>query len=97
MSLTEHNYPTLLRQQFTLIVKGPISLHKTKVHTDVNRAIRSDLTEEKLCIDEICQISNITMQCEENMMVDVAENGTCLDEVERMEVLIGFNITLSNR
>ncbi|XP_053401221.1 uncharacterized protein LOC123549544 [Mercenaria mercenaria] len=92
----KHDYPSLLRQRFSFMVNGPISLHKTKVRDDMNLAIVTDLEEEKLCIDDVCQLGNISIQCDEDVIVDENENGTCLDEEKRMEFFISFNITLSN-
>ena len=86
-----------MRQTFSFMVKGPISLNKVKVREDVDRAIVSTLTEENLCIDDVCNLGNVTLKCEDDVIVDEKENGTCLDEEKRMEVFISFNITLSNR
>jgi hypothetical protein len=79
------------------MVKGPISLHKVKVRDDVNRAIVSTLEEESLCIDDVCHFSNVSMKCDDDVIVDEMDNGTCLDEEKRTEFFIIFNITLSNR
>ncbi|XP_060601666.1 uncharacterized protein LOC132754927 [Ruditapes philippinarum] len=92
----KHNYPSLLRQTFSFMVKGPISLHKVKVRDDVNRAIVSTLEEESLCIDDVCHFSNVSMKCDDDVIVDEMDNGTCLDEEKRTEFFIIFNITLSN-
>lgn len=86
-----------MQQQYQMVIHGPISEHKTEVQANVSVAIAGHLERERLCFGEVCEVGDVKMKCEEDDVEWLTgSNVTCLDEIDRTEFFITFNITLRN-
>ena len=94
---TEHDYPSVFQERYSMLFHGPISNHQNEVQANLSIAITTHLERERLCFGDVCEVGDVIMKCEEETDYVIGGNITCLDEEERTDFFINFNITLRNK
>ncbi|XP_052818952.1 low-density lipoprotein receptor-related protein 4-like isoform X2 [Mya arenaria] len=92
----KNDYPSVLAQEYRVVFNGPIHQHKDEIHDNLNMAISNHLKREELCDTKYCNVTNITLRCDVESDVIYSSNVTCLDEQNRTEFFIVFNVSLRN-
>jgi len=71
-------------------------LHRLEVNEHMTQALTNHLQKDELCNAQMCDVNNIRLKCDVDTDVGNVSNMTCLDEDDRTEFFLTFNVTLRN-